>query len=158
VTAEVCPDMLRSHSRRPRACLAIVCVAALAGTAAHADQVRWGAYDIYFTTFRSNLIPAEVAQAHQIIRSRSRIVTNITIRRDDQPVRAAVSGETTNLLGQVLALQFAEVREETAVYYLASQVVDEKDLLRYEVAIRPEDQTDIYTLQFKREYIMGDAE
>lgn len=119
---------------------------------AHAEPVEWQGYMIYYSTFRSTLIPAEVAEAHGIVRSDGRIVTNITIRKDDSPIRARVEGTVTNLLNQLFSLEFEEVSEQEAIYYLASQIVDETDTLRYRIEIQPEDSEESYTLQFTREY------
>ena len=90
-----------------------------------AEQVNWQDYVIHYSTFRSTLIPAEVAEAHRITRSDSRIVANITVRKGDLPVPAKVEGTVTNLLNQLQTLDFDEVIEKDAVYYLASQIVDD---------------------------------
>jgi hypothetical protein len=119
---------------------------------AHAESVEWQGYVIYYSTFRSTLIPAEVAEAHGIVRSDGRLVTNITVRRNDGPVQARVEGTATNLLNQLFTLDFQEVSEQDAIYYLASQIVDETDTLRYQVEIQPRESDESFTLQFTREY------
>lgn len=120
--------------------------------AAHGESVAWQGYVIYYTTLKSTLIPAEVAEAHGIKRSDSRIVTNVTIRKDEHPVPARVEGVATNLLNQLFTLSFNEVVERDAIYYLASQVVDERDTLRYKIVVTPEGSRESYTLNFMREY------
>lgn len=119
---------------------------------AGADSVTFGDYEIFFTTFKSTLIPADIAEAHGITRSDSRIILNIAIRKNGDPVRALIEGTCTNLLNQLTKLGFVEVVEESAVYYLVSQIVDERDMLRYSIDIRPEGQTTSYSLKFNREF------
>lgn len=117
-----------------------------------AETIQWRGYDIHYTTFSSTLIPQEVANAHNIIRSRNRIVTNISIRKDGQPVRAQLEGTNSNLLNQLFTMQFTEVIEETAIYYLANQIIDEKDHLRFQISVQPLDQDETLELRFTRQY------
>ena len=65
---------------------------------------------------------------------------------------AAVAGAGTNLLGQRIPLDFAEVREQDAIYYLASLVTNEKDTLTFELAVTPEGAAKTQTLRFERSY------
>lgn len=136
-----------------QAARAIVFLAlAVAGHCVSGEPVRWNGYDIYYTTFRSTLVPADVARLHGINRSDNRILTNITVRREGEPVRARVTGRVSNLLNQMSSLDFAEVIEEAAIYYLANQLVDERDTLRYTIDIRPQGSEDTFELEFVRQY------
>jgi len=117
-----------------------------------ADVVHWRGFEIHYTTFNSTLIPSDVARAHDIVRSKHRIITNITVRRDGMPVRATLTGTTRNLLSQLVTLDFAEVSEAGAVYYLANLVVDERDMLIFKINIKPENHTDEFHLEFTRKY------
>jgi hypothetical protein len=105
-----------------------------------ADQpIQWQGYDIHYTTLSSRLIPAEVAKLHGIIRADNRMVTNI-------------HGTVTNLLNQQSVLDFTEVLEPNAIYYLANQLVDERDTLRYSISIQPQGSETTYLLEFGRDY------
>ena len=117
-----------------------------------AETVRWQGFDIHYTTFSSMLIPADVAAMHDIARAQNRIVTNVSILKDGVPQRAEVSGQNTNLLNQLFGMTFTEVRETTAVYYLSNQLIDERDTLRFEIDISPEDLDDTFKLKFMRQY------
>ena len=120
---------------------------------ARAEQfILWQGFEIHYNTFSSLLIPAEVAKAHGISRSKSRVVTNISIVRDGVPKSAEVSGQSLNLLGQLTSLDFTEVNESTGIYYLANQIVDEKDTLRFSINIKPEGAEESYELRYNREY------
>ncbi|MCB1693905.1 MAG: DUF4426 domain-containing protein [Pseudomonadales bacterium] len=125
---------------------------ALSGLPALADVSECGAYRIYYTTFPSTLVPPGVAEAHGITRSDSRLITNVTVKRGDEPVPATVTGRTRNLLNQLEKLGFVEVREQDAIYYLASQVVDERDTLDYEVSVTPQGAAIPCDISFRRNY------
>lgn len=125
----------------------------LMALSAQAEQfVHWQGYDIHYNTFNSLLIPAEVAKAHGISRSKNRVITNISIVRDGTPITSLVDGHSLNLLGQITQLEFTEVKESTGVYYLANQIVDEKDTLRFSISIQPKGSKETYDLQYNRQY------
>ena len=125
----------------------------MAVSTAHAEQfVQWQGFDIHYNTFSSLLIPAEVAKAHGISRSKSRIITNISIVKNGDPTTAQVTGHSLNLLGQLTNLDFVEVNENTGIYYLANQIVDEKDTLRFSIKIQPAGSEDAFDLKYNRQY------
>lgn len=117
-----------------------------------AEMVQWRGYDIHYTTFNSLLIPQEVAKAHNIVRSKLRIVTNISVLHDGEPSKAKVTGVNTNLLSQLFTMSFDEVTEKTAVYYLSNQLIDERDTLRFTLQITPDGQSEALELKFVRQY------
>lgn len=116
-----------------------------------ADTRRSGDYQVYYTVFPSTVIPAEVASQHKITRANNRMVVNISIRKDDEPVEADLSGTVTNLLEQEVELSFTEVIEQEAIYYLANQVSLPDDILRFKVMVLLPDNTSV-PLSFIRRY------
>jgi hypothetical protein len=120
---------------------------------AFCEQMQhWKGYDIHYSTFSSKLVPIEVANAHDIIRADNRLITNISIRRKGAPVRANVHGTVRNLLDQQVELEFTEVTERQAIYYLATQIVNAKDTISFRIFIRPERENKTYQLEFTRQY------
>lgn len=125
----------------------------IAANPACADQfVAWSDYEIHYATFSSLIIPSDVADVHGIVRSKGRIVTNISIRQDGLSVKADIAGTSTNLLEQVMSMDFVEVAEQQAIYYLASQSINEKDMIRFRIRVQPENSDEAYTLEFTRRY------
>lgn len=125
----------------------------LCSLTASADQVvNWSGYEIHYSSFSSLIIPNEVARSHGITRARGRIVTNISVRQDGQSVEAIVTGTARNLLDQILPLKFSEVREQGAIYYLANQIIDEKDTIRFNITVQPANSELDYNLKFIRRY------
>lgn len=120
---------------------------------ASADQfVAWSGYEIHYAVFSSLIIPDDVAQAHGITRAKGRIIANISIKQGNDSVAATVTGTARNLLGQVLPLTFSEVRETDAIYYLANQVINEKDTIHFSISVRPVNMSEAYELKFMRQY------
>ena len=136
------------QTRRLLAALVAICL----GQSGNAAQFeKWGDFEIHYTTLSSMLIPGEVAALHDITRADNRIVINISVKKSEQPVAAAVTGQFINLLHQTVALEFREVKEANAIYYLASHTVDERDILKFELTIAPDGATP-YQLKFMRQY------
>ena len=128
------------------------CAILLSCSVVTAETVQWRGYDIHYTTFNSLLIPQEVAQAHNIVRSKYRIVTNVSILKDGNPSPATVTGINTNLLNQLFTMEFDEVTEKSAIYYLSNQLIDERDSLRFTIQVMPAGEPDAFELQFTRQY------
>ena len=128
-------------------------VAICFGQSGYAAQFeKFGDFEIHYTTFSSMLIPGEVAALHDITRANNRIVINISVKKSDEPVAVAITGIVVNLLSQIVALEFREVKEANAIYYLASHTVDERDTLKFDLTIAPHGVTTPYQLKFMRQY------
>ena len=126
-------------------CLVLGCPAGKAGI------LRHGPYDIYYTVFPSTVIPALVAQGHQITRADNKIVINVSLRREEEPTSAELSGTVVNLLEQETELTFIEVRERDAIYYLATHIALPADLLRFNLIVTP-DTGEPVNINFMRRY------
>ena len=124
----------------------------LLGPTCNAEVVNWQGFNIHYTTLNSMLIPNEVALAHGIVRSKRRIITNIAVRKGDQSVSAQLSGTSVNLLSQLSTMEFSEVDEAGAIYYLSNQLVDERDRLVFNIDIQPTTHAETFHLKFVRQY------
>jgi len=107
---------------------------------------------IYYSAFPSRLIPPSVAAAHDLTRAEDLMMINISIKKGDQPIKAEISGDVTNILGQARALRFVPVVEQDALYYLGEVIVDEKDWLRFDLTIDSDSMSEPYELQFERRF------
>lgn len=107
---------------------------------------------VEYTTFVSMIIPPKVAAAHGIVRARNRIITNVTVLRQHQSVHATVTGTAINLLNQTSTLSFKPVEEHGTVYYLATQVVSERDTIRFSLSVLPAGGKQPCEIHFIRNY------
>ncbi len=90
----------------------------------HAEQLEnIGNLEVHYSSFPSTFLTPEVANTYRIQRSRYSAVVNITVldkTQDGKPaVTAVLSGQAKNLLGSIKNLSFREVREGSAIYYIA---------------------------------------
>ena len=129
--------------------LLLCCLVAVPAPAA--QYIDHGEHRIHFTTFSSLIIPAEVASAHGLVRSEKRIILNISVLKQDEPAPARIRGHVINLLNQRFELNFDEVREAEAIYYLASHLALEHDIQRFNLEVQP-DSAESVPINFVRRY------
>jgi hypothetical protein len=108
---------------------------------ASAEQKRSiGAYDAHYSVVPTLFLKPEIAARHGISRGRDRALLNVSVLdRTDTQVKATVSGTVRNLLGQQLKLEFREVLDGTAVYYLAVVQHTDREVLRFDIDITTPD-------------------
>ncbi|MBY6186372.1 DUF4426 domain-containing protein [Marinobacter hydrocarbonoclasticus] len=93
---------------------------------ASAEQVqRVGKYAVHYVAFGSTFLTPEIARTYDITRSRYVGLVNVTVIDTSLPgdethaVAVDIEGTARNLLGNVKNLRFKEIREGTAIYYIA---------------------------------------
>lgn len=138
---------------------ALLCVLILSlGTGplrAAENSKRLGDYEVHYNAFNSSTLSAEVAKQYQITRGANQGVLNVAVRSGEgmaaKGVKASLSGKVRNLLGQSVTLNFKEVREGDAIYYLAVFRFEDQDHLNFDLTVQPEGSTTSYPLQFMQQ-------
>ncbi len=121
------------------------------------QKQRLGPYDVHYVVVQSTFFSAEIAERYQIVRGRDRALLNISVLNGSgSPVRAMLEGTVTNLLGQVTPLDFREVLEGEAVYYLAEVKHTDRETLRFAVSITTDDGVR-RELRFQQQMFWDDA-
>ena len=176
--APLCPAGLPAVCVSLLAVCVSLLVALVSADARAAQFVSHGDYQIHYTAFASTLIPPEVAEAQGLVRAENQVVVNISVRKlstqklsthklstyklptyklstykEGEPVAVTLEGSVTNLLNQMSRLEFVEVVEQKAIYYLAHHRAHEKDTLRFAIINRFEDEGFLpYKLNFVRNF------
>lgn len=120
----------------------LVLITVLSLTAAvHAEQKQdIGGYEAHYSVIATTFLRPEIAADYGITRARDRALLNVAIIDPASgPVKAEVSGAVKDLLSQTRALEFSEVEEGEAVYYLATLRHDDQETLRFTVTVRTPD-------------------
>lgn len=112
-------------------------------------------YDVHYSAFSSSFLDPKIAQHYGIQRSKANGVVNIAVRRKREVgTEAAVSrvgGTVKNLLGQARPLEFTEVREGDAIYYIAQFRYSHKEILKFELELLPDMRSGPHKLSFSSE-------
>ena len=128
------------------------------GASAHAENSRvFGDYVVHYNAFRSDTLSPEMAKAYELTRRNNRIIVNITVLKKvmgttGKPVAATVTGNASNLTGQLKNLEFREIKEDTAIYYLAELKVSDGEFLKFKINITPQGEEGPARLQFSKRF------
>ncbi|MEM7098913.1 MAG: DUF4426 domain-containing protein [Pseudomonadota bacterium] len=76
-------------------------------------------YEVHYIVIPTTFLQPEMAEKYGIERSPRWSLLNISVLENLTPIGARVSATSKNLLSQTTELEFEEVREGLAVYYLA---------------------------------------
>lgn len=110
----------------------------------NAEQKRvFGEYEVHYIGLSSNFLTPEVAKIYNIPRSGSLGFLNISVlqKSKDHPIPAAVDAELKgtirNLIGQSRELEFRQVREGNAIYYISTFRFDDGDMYNFDLDVIP---------------------
>lgn len=137
--------------------LTALCIAFLS-ISAHAESSKeFGDYVVHYNAFRSDTLSPEIARSYELTRRNNRLILNIAILKKvmnttGQPTPAEVTGHASNLTGQLKKLEFREIREGNAIYYLAESKFTDGEFLKFELKITPEGATQPARLKFDKRF------
>ena len=102
----------------------------------------FGDYTIYYQAVNSTFINADIARQYGIVRSDRRAFLNVSVMKNSpggtaMAVPALVSGGKRNLLGQVGDIDFREIREQNAIYYIGEFDFSNAEIVRFTINVQP---------------------
>ncbi len=128
------------------------------GASAIAENSKvFGDYVVHYNAFRSDVLSSEIAKAYELTRRNNRIIVNITVLKKvmgtpGKPVSATISGNASNLTGQLKNLEFREIKEDTAIYYIAELKVSDGEFLKFKLNITPEGEEGPARMEFSKRF------
>jgi len=128
------------------------------GASVNAETSRvFGDYVIHYNAFRSDTLSPEIAKAYELTRRNNRIIVNITVLKKvmgttGKPVPATITGNASNLTGQLKNLEFREIKEDTSIYYIAELKVSDGEFLKFSLNITPQGEEGPARLQFNKRF------
>jgi len=91
-----------------------------------------GSTQAHYVVLNTMFLQPNIANQYQIARSNDRAIVNLSfISKDGVALRGAVQGRVKNLLGQLQTLEFQEIVEKNAVYYIAPIIYTNRDTLDF---------------------------
>ncbi|WP_323845902.1 DUF4426 domain-containing protein [Microbulbifer magnicolonia] len=112
----------------------------------------FGDYRVIYSVFNSEFIKPEIAQNYQLVRAKDRAFVNVSVVEKEGGQRglsSEMSGTATNLIQQSRPLEFMEIREGDAVYYLAPLRFEHEETLTFNIEVKlPNGNTE--TINFRR--------
>jgi Domain of unknown function (DUF4426) len=133
----------------------LILAAMLCTGAVQAQQSEmFGPYELHYSVVNSTFLAPEVAATYGIVRGDKRAILNLAVREEMAPpgetLNMQLQGRTWDLI-QSQTLDFLEIREGKAVYYIAEFKFINEEWRFFEVDFRPEGADKTYTFKFKHQ-------
>ncbi|SFF84865.1 DUF4426 domain-containing protein [Neptunomonas qingdaonensis] len=114
-------------------------------------------YVIHYNAFNSSLVAPEVAQKHQLQRSRYTAMLNVAVfeKQDDgtqQAVSAMLSGEVANLMQQTQKVTFTPIKEDKALYYIGSFRFGNEEVMHLVINVQPDPNQPATIIRFDQKF------
>lgn len=111
-----------------------------------------GSWDVHYIALNTTFLTPQVAKQYSIVRSKFNGLINISVldRKDKSAQSVVLTGKAKNLLGVVKSLNFKQVTEGKAIYYLA--VLPFSDQEQYRISIDINNGLDQRTLKFQHKF------
>ncbi|WP_271410154.1 DUF4426 domain-containing protein [Pseudomonas sp. Q1-7] len=110
----------------------------------------FGDLDVHYNAFNSSFLQPDIAAAVGLTRSKSQGVINVAVLKAGKASTASVSGQVKNLLGQITPLQFKQVSEGEAIYYLAQFPISEREVMSFTLNVQQGGEP-AHTISFNQE-------
>ena len=124
---------------------------------AGATSADIGNHVVYFSAQSTDQLPPAIAREYNILRSKNRAMLNVSVLRkpDNLPVTADVTVNTVNLTGQLKNVTMRMIEEPgdtTAIYYIGDTTVANREVLVFDISIRPDGEDSVSEIRFKRQF------
>lgn len=138
-----------SHIRITLFWLALLC-----GPAMAQQSETFGPFELHYSVVNTTFLAPEIAATYSITRGEKRAILNLTVREkvgDGSEARAMrLKGRTWDLIHSQ-TLEFKEIREGEAVYYIAEFSFINEEWRFFEVDFRPTGAQKTYTFKLKHQ-------
>ena len=135
--------------------LVTITISLLAITNASAENMKkLGTMNVHYMAIGSTFFTPEIAKAYGITRSRYNGLINISVldnTKAGNPAKSvSITGQAKNNLGQFKGLEFQEVKEGDAIYYLAQVSYRNEETIHFTLTIN--DGSEQQTLKFSQKF------
>ena len=132
-----------------------VCITLFACAIAQAQQSKtFGPFELHYSVVNTTFLDPKVASTYDITRGKKRAILNLAVREqlDEGSIARAMllQGRTWDLM-QNQSLEFKEIREGEAIYYIAEFAFINEEWRFFEMEFRPEGADQTYTFKFKHQ-------
>ncbi len=119
-------------------------------TLVKAEQSQvFGDYTVHYIAVNSTFINPEIAERYGIVRSSRNAFLNISvIKNTGAAVPARIAGTKANFLSQNSTINFIEVNEGEAIYYIGQFEFSNAENLRFNIEVQPENSGPVYPLSW----------
>ena len=122
----------------------------------HEHAKVFGNYTVHVNALTTDQLPSDVARTYRIQRSKSRVMLNVVIMKNeggvDKPMTGTVTALTRNLASQIKNLEIREIIEQDAIYYIGTVSVANAETLIFDIDVTPANETTSFLLNYKQQF------
>jgi hypothetical protein len=113
-------------------------------------------HTVHYNAFPSDSLPSQMTQKYKLKRSKNMALVNISIIKNQpsipiQGVKSKVTGIVKNLMAQEKELDFQEIHEGEAYYYIAQVAVEHNEMVKFKIQIKTDDNQS-YEVDFSKQF------
>jgi len=117
----------------------------------------FGDYVVHFNAINTAQLTPEIARQYGIVRSSNRGMLNISILQKAPnsagvPVAGSIFASAVNLTGQLKQLALREIREESAVYYIAEFAIANEETLIFTIDVTPMNEPSRFSVRYMKQF------
>ena len=117
---------------------------------------RFGPYELHYSVVNTTFLDPKVAEIYGITRSQKRAIVNLSVQEHQEGGGSAarhmtLEGHVRDLIQSRQKLEFREIREGDAIYYIAEFPFINEEWRFFEIVFQPEGGSQSYTFSFKRQ-------
>jgi hypothetical protein len=136
-------------------CLLVIIVSLTFVNNVYAENMKkMGSMQVHYMAINATFLTPKIAKAYNIERSRFNGLLNISVlddTKDSAPAKKVMlQGKARNDLGQIKNLEFDEVKEGDAIYYLAQIKYSDEETFYFEITVS--DGKETHQLKFKQKF------
>lgn len=114
----------------------------------------FGPYELHYSVVNTTFLDPKIAATYSITRGKKRAILNLSVREHvgegTEPRSMMLKGKTWDLI-QNQTLEFQEIKEEQATYYIGEFKFINEEWRFFEVYFRPEGADKTYTFKLKHQ-------
>jgi hypothetical protein len=139
--------------------LLLAALLSTSGQASAQQSEMFGPFELHYSVVNTTFLDPEIAARYGITRGEKRAIVNLAVREHladggtearTMPRTMQIEGRTWDLI-QNQFLQFKEIREGQAIYYIAQFKFINEEWRFFEMDFRPEGADQTYTFKFKHQ-------
>lgn len=138
----------------PVLCVTLAWLALLSVTTQAQQSETFGPFELHYSVVNTTFLDPKVAATYGIVRGQKRAILNLAVRETigngSAPRTMQLQGRTWDLI-QGQTLEFREIREGEAVYYIAEFAFINEEWRHFEITFRPAGADQTYTFSFKHQ-------
>lgn len=114
---------------------------------------------VHYSLINSSFIQPEIASQYSLIRSKNRALLNISVVQNPNDttieevkgLKANIFGTAVTLAGQLRKLAFKEIKEQNAIYYIATFPINNGERLTFDLKVQPNKAGKLIPIKFKQQ-------